>query len=57
MSQEQLTYLAQIYNTLMTVEAKGENLLALADSLNRLEKFILTEQQKIKERKEITNAG
>lgn len=57
MSQEQLTYLAQIYNTLMTVEAKGENLLALADSLNRLEKFILTEQQKIKERKEIANAG
>ena len=55
MNQEQINFLAHIYNQLMTIEVKGDNILKMANILNELEPFILHNQQKV--RKENTNAS
>ena len=55
MSQQQVNFLAQIYNDLMTIEARGDSLLKLANILNDLQSFIINAQQKI--RKENENAS
>lgn len=39
-TREQLEQLARIYNTLMNVEAKGENIFVMADCLRAMEKVI-----------------
>ena len=38
---EQLQLLTRIYNTLLTIETKGENTLIMADSLRALEQTIV----------------
>jgi len=44
MNQEQINFLAHIYNQLMTIEVKGDNILKMANILNELEPFILHNQ-------------
>ncbi len=52
MSQQEVNFLAQIFNDLMTIEAKGESLLKLASILEDLQPFILNAQQKIRKENE-----
>lgn len=40
MTKEQITILAQIYNTLMLVETKGENTLILAECIKALQAVV-----------------
>ena len=42
MKQEQLEMLARIYNTLMTVDTRGENTLIMADCLKALQQVIIS---------------
>lgn len=48
MSQEKINFLASIYNELMLIETSGDNLLRLASIINRLQSFIIDEQQRIR---------
>lgn len=41
MTQEQLTQLARIYNTLMQVNTKGEDTFIMADCLRALQKVLV----------------
>lgn len=52
MSQQQVNFLAQIYNDLMLIEARGESLLKLADILKELQPFIINAQQEIRKENE-----
>lgn len=45
MTQEQLITLAQVYNSLMTVETKGNNTITMAKSLQTLKEIIIQLQQ------------
>ena len=45
MTCEQLETLSRIYNTLLMVNTKGEDTLVMADCLNALRNFVLTEKQ------------
>lgn len=44
-TQEQLTQLARIYNTLLTIETKGENTLIMADCVRALQELAQGIQQ------------
>ena len=49
--------LTKLYNTLLTVETKGENSVTMADCLRYLKSLIVTEQRKAEEAaKATTNA-
>ena len=41
-TREQLDQLTRIYNTLMTIDTKGENTLTMADCLRALEQVVVT---------------
>lgn len=49
MTYEKLEILSRIYNTLLLVNTKGEDTLTMADCLNALRNFILTNQPKEEE--------
>ena len=44
-TQEQLIQLSRIYNTLMTIETKGENTIVMGDCLRALQESVQTIQQ------------
>jgi hypothetical protein len=52
MTIQQLETLSRIYNTLLLVNTKGEDTLTMADCLNAMRNFILTEKQNIENKEE-----
>ncbi len=57
MTQEQVVTLAQIYNSLMQVETKGQSTRILGQCLDALEELILNLQNEIKQKGENKNGN
>ena len=52
MTIKDLETLSQIYNTLFTINTKGDDTIAMAECLRTLRTFILTKDKELKEKKE-----
>ena len=52
MENKDLQLLADIYNNLLTISVKGDDVFALSESMNTLKRFIYAKQQEMLDKKE-----
>ena len=55
MEQKDLQILAEIYNNLLTISIKGDDVYTLAESMNVLRQFIYGKQKELNDKKENEN--
>lgn len=52
MEQKELQMLADVYNNLLNISVKGEDVFTLSECMSRLRQFIINKQQELKDKKE-----
>lgn len=55
MEQRELQTLADIYNGLLTISVKGEDIFTLSECMQVLRRFVMNKQQELKDKKENEN--